>query len=137
MHRITAARLAGVPGIWARVEQHALALQVRPHQATRDQDTPDVLVCRRGLLARGLVTGRLVEDAGIPGFSTLHRDDVVAMWLLAGPRDAIAWAADYERTCPGALAEVGVLPEHYADARAWVAWLRDPPGTWRTVRAWR
>ncbi|MEV0589433.1 hypothetical protein [Nonomuraea sp. NPDC050310] len=125
-HRITAARLAGLPGIWARVEQHALALQVQPHQAAPHQEAARILACWRGLLERGLVTGRLEEDSHHLGLSTLQLDDAAAIWLLAGPRTAIAWAAAYERVYPGALAELGIASEYYADVRAWGAWLAGP-----------
>ncbi|WP_440105482.1 hypothetical protein [Streptosporangium sp. H16] len=126
-HRLTAARLADLPGIWASVEQAALPLQVRPYQVVDGPDAAKLLACWRGLLARGLVTGHLEEDPDLPAFSTLHLDDAAAMWLLAGPRTAIGWAAAYEGAYPGALADLGIAPERYADVPAWTTWLSSPP----------
>ncbi|MFC7723185.1 hypothetical protein [Nonomuraea recticatena] len=38
--------------------------------------------------------------------SVLHLDHVEALWLLAAPELAIAWAAAYDRAYPGALLEL-------------------------------
>ncbi|MGI5490351.1 hypothetical protein [Microtetraspora malaysiensis] len=123
-HRLTAARLAGLPGIWATIEQPALPLRVQPFQVgVRREDAIRLLTCWRGLLARGLVAGRLEEDPQLPALSTLHLDDASAIWLLATPSLAIAWAATYNRAYPGALAALGITPEVYADERAWTTWL--------------
>ncbi|RCG17910.1 hypothetical protein DQ384_39390 [Sphaerisporangium album] len=123
-HRLTTARLAGLPGIWATIEQSALPMRVRPAQVhVRNKDAARLLACWRGLLARGLVTGRLEEDSHLPAVSTLHLDAAAAIWLLATPRQACAWAATYSRAYPGALATLGITPEVYTDARAWTTWL--------------
>ncbi|MFF3672302.1 hypothetical protein [Microtetraspora malaysiensis] len=99
-------------------------MRVRPHQVrVRGEDAIQLLACWRGLLARGLVAGRLEEDPDLPALSTLHLDETAAIWLLATPRQAIAWAATYNRAYPGALAALGITPEIYADEHAWTTWL--------------
>ncbi|WP_327591396.1 hypothetical protein OHA25_60715 (plasmid) [Nonomuraea sp. NBC_00507] len=124
-HRLTAARLAALPGIWATIDQPALPLQVQPHQTgIHDDDAAhQLLTCWRGLLARDLVTGHIDEDPHLPALSTLHLDDAAAIWLLATPEQAIAWAATYNRAYPGALASLGITPKVYADEHAWTTWL--------------
>ncbi|GAA3840718.1 hypothetical protein GCM10022226_74050 [Sphaerisporangium flaviroseum] len=123
-HRLTAARLAALPGIWATIDQPALPLQVQPYQTgIRRDDAPQLLTCWRGLLARGLVTGDICVNPDLLALSTLHLDDVAAIWLLAAPAQAIAWAAIYSRAYPGALAALGITPQAYADERAWTTWL--------------
>ncbi|MGV9324159.1 hypothetical protein [Streptosporangium sandarakinum] len=101
------------------------SLQIQPCQTGHyGQDVArQILTCWRGLLDRGLVTGRLDEDPDLPAVSTLHLDDAAAIWLLAAPDQAIAWAATYDRTYPGALAAAGIPPEAYADEHAWITWL--------------
>ncbi|GAA1003488.1 hypothetical protein Aple_003790 [Acrocarpospora pleiomorpha] len=74
-------------------------------------------------MPRALVTGHLEGDATLPTLSTLHLDDTAALWLLAPPHKAIAWAATYDRAYPEALADLGIAPEVYADAHAWTTWL--------------
>jgi putative AlgH/UPF0301 family transcriptional regulator len=72
------------------------------------------------------LTGRIEEDSRWPALSVLHVDDAVAIWLLAPPAQAIAWAATYDRAYPGALAALGIPPQVYADEHAWTAWLTTP-----------
>ncbi|MFF0250800.1 hypothetical protein [Streptosporangium sandarakinum] len=124
-HRLTAARLAALPGIWATIDQPALPLRIKPCQTGHygEDAARRVLTCWRGLLNRGLVTGRLDENPGLPAVSTLHLDDAAAIWLLAAPDQAIAWAATYECAYPGALAAAGIPAEVYADEHAWIIWL--------------
>ncbi|MGV9601320.1 hypothetical protein ACWDR1_32140 [Streptosporangium sandarakinum] len=124
-HRLTAARLAALPGIWATIDQPALPLRIKPCQTGlyEDDAARQILTCWRGLLNRGLVTGRLDEDSGLPAVSTLHLDDATAIWLLAAPDQAIVWAATYDHAYPGALAAVGIPPQAYADEHAWITWL--------------
>ncbi|MFI7643374.1 hypothetical protein [Nonomuraea sp. NPDC049400] len=128
-HRLTTARLASLPGIWATVDQPALPLQVHPHQTGihGDDAARQLLTCWRCLLARDLVAGHIDEDSRWPSLSTLHLDDAAAIWLLATPKQAIAWAATYNRVYPGALEALDITPEAYADERAWATWLAAAP----------
>lgn len=50
-------------------------------------------------------------------------DEAAAIWLLAAPKQATAWAATYNRAYPGALSALGISPEVYANERAWTTWL--------------
>ncbi|TKK91383.1 hypothetical protein FDA94_00830 [Herbidospora galbida] len=123
-HRLTTALLAALPGVWAIIEQEVLPLRVRPHQVRiRNAEAGALPACWRGLMSRGLVTGRLEEDVSQPTLSTLHLDDSAALWLLGPARSAVAWAATYDHAYPGALADLGIAPEVYADARSWTTWL--------------
>ncbi|WP_030453855.1 hypothetical protein [Herbidospora cretacea] len=54
---------------------------------------------------------------------TLHLDDSAALWLLAPARSAAALAATYDHAYPRALADLGITPEAYVDARSWTTWL--------------
>ncbi|PZG19931.1 hypothetical protein C1J01_10855 [Nonomuraea aridisoli] len=129
-HRLTAARLARMPLVWARITQRALPLQLYAYEAELHRshsEQGDVVGCWRGLLARGLVTGRLEENPTLPAMSILHLDDVAAAWLLASPKIAIAWAAAYDHTYPGALDELGVPASAWSDERSWESWLCAPP----------
>ncbi|MFI7632294.1 hypothetical protein [Microbispora rosea] len=125
-HRLHAARLLGLPGIWVEMEQHALPLQLTfadVRQNGEYNQAGDVITCWRGLQARGLLVGELEEDSTWPVSSILHLDTVVAPWLLARPENAIAWAAIYDRVYPGALHEAGVPAAAWQSVQAWLSWL--------------
>ncbi|WP_236003641.1 hypothetical protein [Nonomuraea antri] len=111
-HRLHAARLLSMPAIWVEITQEALPLQITSDDLdVWEGEEPEQLVaCWRGLLARGLAHGTVEDDSFSVRLSIFHLDDVVAPWLLLQPEKAIAWAAIYERTYPGALETCGIPP---------------------------
>ncbi|MFI6803289.1 hypothetical protein [Streptosporangium canum] len=128
-HRLHTARMLDLPAIWVEVQQRALAPWITPQDAAADtdHDADTVVACWRGLLARGLATGRLDHSAAFPQLSRLHLDYAVAPWLLTAPKHATAWAQAYERTYPDALAQAGIPASAWASPHSWVNWLATAP----------
>ncbi|MEU6718334.1 hypothetical protein ABZ897_43285 [Nonomuraea sp. NPDC046802] len=122
-HRLHAARLLGLPAIWAEITQDALPLQITPYDlgAVEDHEAEQVVTCWRGLLAAGLVVGEL-EHCSMPRMTILHIDDTIAAWILAEPVRAVAWAAAYDRVYPDALRQAGIPPHAWTAGQAWVDW---------------
>ncbi|WP_424534360.1 hypothetical protein ACOZ38_29210 [Sphaerisporangium viridialbum] len=128
-HRLHTARMPALPAIWVEVQQRTLPPWITPHEtgANTEHDTGTLLACWRGLLARGLVVGHLEEPRIVPQLSKLHLDYAAAPWLLAIPERAAAWAQAYQRTYPGALAQIGIPTSAWANPRTWVNWLSAAP----------
>ncbi|MFC4898682.1 hypothetical protein ACFQVD_30325 [Streptosporangium amethystogenes subsp. fukuiense] len=124
-HRLHAARLLGMPALWAEITHEALPVQVNARRLAEYGHVPQLLTCWRGLLAAGLATGTLQEDTDLPGMSCLRLDSVVAPWLLIRPDHAVAWAAIYDRTYPGALEEQGIPATAWRTGQSWFEWLSE------------
>jgi hypothetical protein len=124
MHRMHTARLLGFPLLWAVVEQFTLPTTVAWYSAAAygerltDEVQDSIMGCWRGALRRGLIDGELDEAEGI-----LYPTWALAPWLLARPDSAAAWAGNYERAYPGALAAAGVHRGAWQTSGQWRAWL--------------
>jgi hypothetical protein len=79
--------------------------------------------CWRGALQHGLIDGELDETQGV-----LHLTWALTPWLLARPDPAVAWARNYDRAYPGALAAWGMPARAWQSPREWRDWLAGHPG---------
>lgn len=125
-HRVHAARLVGLPLLFAELTYYPLPTAVAAGDVARHGEfaylaARESEACWSALRDRGLLVGEIHTDG--PGAVTLHPDWVLAPWLLARSEVAVGWAANYDRAFPGALAKAGIPTEARRSATAWRDWL--------------